>query len=291
VIPDAAARVEAVLTGAADAAEHLPLTEVDRLARHPDVRAIVREGMRVIFLALRPQGAPFQDPRVREAVDLAIDRAELVRIALHGHGTPASQLVPPALPGYNPELAVGKPDPARARALLAQAGHAAGLEVELVGPNNRYLNDGVVLAEVARQLAEVGVHARVNALDKGVFFPLVSSGRTRFHLMGWSSEAADAGDALDALAHSKDETGMGAENDVDLSDPQLDALILSANSATQGGERLADLRRAMARLMALRVYLPLYVQPESVLVSRRLYWDPSPSLAFVPAEMRRLPPA
>lgn len=287
VMPDDEVRVNAVLNGDADAAESLPLAQAAGLARDPRVRPLVREGLRVIFLALRPHGEPFGDPRVREAVDLAIDRAELIRRVLHGWGALVGQLVPAGIPGFNPGLKVPAPDRARARALLAEAGYGGGLDIDLYGPNNRYVSDVAVLAEVARQLGLVGIRARADALDKAVFFPLAASGRTRLHLMGWSSEAGDAGDALDALAHSKDGTGLGSENDVDLADGKLDGLIQSANQTFDGEERIARLKTAMARLAALKVYLPLYVQPESALVSSHIEWDPAPSLAFVAAEMRR----
>jgi peptide/nickel transport system substrate-binding protein len=289
VMPDDGARMDAVLSGAADAADSLPLAQADALVHDPRVRPLVREGLRVIFLALRPNGPPFDEPRVREAIDLAIDREELIRQVLHGRGVPASQLVPPAIPGYNPELKTRAADRTRARALLAEAGHGGGLTIDLYGPNNRYVSDVAVLDELSRQLALVGIAARATALDKAVFFPMVSAGKTRLHLMGWSSEAGDAGDALDALAHSKDGRGLGSENDMDLSDPQLDRLIRRANETFVGEDRIARLKTAMERLVALRVYLPLYVQPESALVSRAIEWDPAPSLAFVAAEMRRNP--
>jgi peptide/nickel transport system substrate-binding protein len=223
-------------------------------------------------------------------VELSLDRAELLHRALAGHGAPATQIVPPAIAGHDPGIALPPCDRPRARELLAQAGYTDGLEVDLYGSNNRYVNDVLVLKDIGRQLGLAGIRARVNALDKGAFFPLISAGRTRMHLVGWSSEAGDAGDALDALAHSKREGGLGAENDVDLADPDLDALIESANATLNGRERVARLQRAMRRLVQLRVYLPLYVQPESALVSTRIAWDPAPSLAFVPAEMHRQDP-
>ena len=74
---------------------------------------------------------------------------------------------------------------------------------------------------------------------------------------------------------------------MDLADGKLDGLIQSANQTFDGEERIARLKTAMARLAALKVYLPLYVQPESALVSSHIEWDPAPSLAFVAAEMRR----
>jgi peptide/nickel transport system substrate-binding protein len=286
IIPDAAARVDAVRSGEADAADQLPLEALDDLATVPGVRVETREGLRVIYLALRPTGPPFDDPRVREAVDVAIDREELLRRALRGRGSVATQLVPATVVGYDPGLPGIRSNRSRARALLAAAGHGDGLEVDLHGPNNRYVNDVAVLEELARQLLEVGIRARVHAMDKAAFFQLAAGGGTRMHLMGWSCETAEAGDVLDSVAHTKDGTGLGADNDMGLSDPDLDGRIAEANASTTAAERAEHLKSAMSRLRALRVYVPLYVQPESVLISDRIAWDPPLNLAFVPASMR-----
>lgn len=291
VVPDDGARMAAVRSGEVDAADQVPLGAIEDLARVPGVRVQTGEGLRVMYLGLRSGQPPFDDQRVREAVDLGIDREELLRRALHGRGSVATQLVPPSVVGYNPGIPRPRPDRVRARALLAAAGHSEGLDVDLHGPNNRYVNDVAVLDEIARQLLEVGIRARVRATDKAAFFRLAATGGTRMHLMGWSCETAEAGDVLDSVAHTKEKTGLGADNDMDLSDPDLDRRIAEANASSTAPERARRLRAAMARLHALRAYLPLYVQPESALVSERIAWEAPPNFAFVPAAMRPAPGA
>ena len=284
--PDDDARVQAVLSGQAQAADQVPLRRLAELAGRPEARLISRAGLRVLYLSLRLDRAPFADPRVREAVDLALDRDELVRRALDGHGQSASQIVPPSIVGHDPHRRVTRRDLPRARALLAAAGHSRGLDLRLDGPNNRYVNDTAILAEVARQLGEAGLRVTVNALDKAEYFALTASGGSSFWLEGWSCEAGDAGDALDSLAHSRDGRGYGDANDVALADAELDALIEQANASRAAGPRTERLRLALDRLAALRAYLPLHVQHESVLVSRRVAWDPPLLVNLVPAEMR-----
>jgi peptide/nickel transport system substrate-binding protein len=291
VLPDEAARVEAVRSGRADAADQVPLGALRELAAMPGVRVLSGEGLRVMYLALRPDSAPFGDARVREAVDLAIDREELIRRALGDKGSVATQLVPPSVVGYNPDIPRPRPDRSRARALLAEAGHPHGFEIDLHGPNNRYVNDLPVLDELARQLQEVGIRARLHPMDRVEFFQLAASGGTRMHLMGWSCETAEAGDVLDSMAHSKDGTGLGADNDMDLSDVELDRAIMEANASATASERTKLLQKAMARLQDLRVYVPLYVQPESTLLSDRIAWEAPPNFAFIPAAMGLAPGA
>jgi peptide/nickel transport system substrate-binding protein len=133
VVPNDAERIARVERGEADVADHVPLTEVDRLSRNQGLRVVSGAGLRVLFLVLRADRPPFSDPRVREAVDLALDRAELVRRALGGRAEAATQLVPPSIVGHSPSLRLPQPDPARARAPWPRRG-AAGWRCVSTGP-------------------------------------------------------------------------------------------------------------------------------------------------------------
>lgn len=285
VEPNAQARIASVLRGEAMLADSLAPRDVDRLRAEPSVRPIVRPSMRVLFLGMRMDEPPFSDARVREAVDLALDRAELIRRALGGRSAAASQLVPRAVVGFNPEIPEARLDRARARRLLAEAGHPRGFKIRLDGPHNRYINDSEILEEVARQLAEVGIRVTVNALDKREFFQLQGSRECKFFLLGWACESGEAGDALDALVHSPSGDVLGSENSFGVADPELDRLIDVANGAASSAERTAHLQAALARVAQLRPLLPLLVQTEAFLVSRRLKWDPPVTLALDVANM------
>ena len=289
VVPDDAERMAQVERGEADVADHVPLDQVERLSRNPALRVVSGTGLRVLFLVLRADRPPFSDPRVREAIDLALDRAELVRRALDGRAETATQLVPPSIVGHDPSLRLPRPDSARARALLAAAGHAAGLEVRLDGPGNRYVNGVAILHELARQLAEVGVRATVNAVDKREFFPLIEAGGSNMHLLGYACESGDAGDVLGALLHSATGGALGSLNSLGLSDRLLDERIEAADRARTDTERARRLQLAVARAAELRAALPLVVQTEAVVLTRRLAWDPPLNMAIVPEDFRPAP--
>ncbi len=286
VVEDDAARLGRVQRGEADLADHVPLEAVDGLRRDPRLRVVVQPTLRVLFLGLRIDRPPFSDPRVREALDLALDRRELIRRALGGRMPTATQLVPPEVVGHDPGLHGVGPDPARARALLAAAGFPKGLDVRLDGPRNRYVNDTQILAEVARQLGAVGVRVAVDAMDKTAFYDLIDSGRSSFYLLGWACESGDAGDALDSMMHSRTGTSLGTFNTFGLADPELDALIEASNRSLDMADRALRLQAALRRVAALRPVLPLVVQTEAVVLSRRIDWRPPVNLALEPAAMK-----
>lgn len=118
VMLDGEARVNALLSHRVQLIDNVPLADIDRLSKAAGIRVVSKPNLRVLFLALRMNAPPFSDVRVRRAVDLAIDRGELVRRALSGHAVVASQLVPPSVAGYNPALSVTRPDLGLARTLL-----------------------------------------------------------------------------------------------------------------------------------------------------------------------------
>ncbi len=250
------------------------------------MRLVTRPSLRILFLVLRPDRAPFSDPRVREAIDLALDRDRLVQRALGGQGQPASQVVPAAVVGHDADLLVTRPDPERARALLAAAGLKPGSELRLDGTNNRYVGDAELLDEVARQLGGVGLRVRVQALDKGAFFRLVEAERSDFYLLGWLCESGSASDVLGSLLHSRQPGGLGAYNTLGLADAELDRLTEEAEATTRPNERAELLKRALGRVHALRVTLPLVQTHRTVVISRRLEWD-VPELLSLRAEHMR----
>lgn len=279
VEPDARKRLELLRSGRVEVVDHVPLEALPALQNDPSVRVYTGPGNRVLFLAMRVDVPPFGDPRVREAFDLAIDRQELIARALQGHGLPASQVVPQSVAGYEPSLSVTRPDRARAKALLAEAGLHPGVVLRLDGTHNRYTNDRQILAELARQLELVGVRLEVHAQDKQVFFKRRLAGELNLHLLGWACQTGEAGEAFDSLFHSR-QPGVGSENQLGLADAELDGAIDAANSSDTLSERLTHVRAAILRLSALRPVLPLVVQPEAVAMSRAVRWDPPMNYAF-----------
>jgi peptide/nickel transport system substrate-binding protein len=272
VVPDDDERVARVRTGRAQVADLVPLEQVQALRTVAGLQVAAVPTTRVLFLVFDVTRPPFSDARVREAFDLALDRRELSQRALAGLAEPASQAVAPTVLGYDDELAVTRPDRTRARELLAEAGYGEGLDVRLDGPHHRYANDRGLLAEVARQLAEVGARVSVNALDKTEFFELVARRGSAFHLTGWACQTGEAGSLYEAKLYTRGEGRLGNDNTGGFSDAVLDDLVARQARAPLD-ERAQLLRQAARRVAELRPLLPLVVQTEAVAVASEVRWD------------------
>ena len=287
VVAEDEARLRLVETGAADLADFVPPEAWDRLEGNPNLRLVKGAGHRVLFLGLRVDRPPFDDPRVREAVDLALDRQALLDRVLLGKGALANQLLPRGAVGYVPELPPSPFDRERSRQLLRAAGIRPGHVLRLDGPYNRYVRDRQIMDEVARQLAEVGLRVEVNALDKRALYQLLDEGGSEFHLLGWASESGDGADVFEVLFPGPGEERRGSMNASGLVDASLDRITREAQSSVNLRARAIVLRRAFKRLSELRPILPLVVQPEAVVYdSRRVAWNPPVSLALRPLDLR-----
>lgn len=231
-------------------------------------RLAARSGLLVLYLHLRVDRPPFDDPRVRRAVDLALDRRRLVRDMLAGQGTPATQMVSPQVFGYAPQLPATPYDPAAARRLLAEAGHAGGLELEL--EHRRGRNVGALVA----QLAAVGFRVRPVARPWMEMYPRLAGGEVTLYLGGWSCASGDASDLFDSMVHSRDPLrGYGDSNFNGYASPQLDRLI-EASATLDMQERRDTLHVAMRRLRDELPVVPLVVPYALYGVAEELLWEP-----------------
>lgn len=284
--PEAGKREELLLTGRVELADNIPPEDVARLSAMPGIHVASGPGDRVLYLLFRVDRPPFSDPRVRRAVSLALDRAEINRRALAGRASEVAQLVPPSIAGFSPELPQTVPDREAARRLLAEAGASSGLAVELDVPSDKYVNGVLIAREVARQLRQVGLRVSVRPVRKVDFFPLLRSGGSNFLMIGWSFDTLEVSDFLsDLLRTPNGETGPN-QNYWGVSDLELDRRIDAANRAPELSERNRLLSEAAARVQELDLAVPLVLEPNAVAESRRITWDPPLGFALRAWEIR-----
>ncbi|MBM9467589.1 ABC transporter substrate-binding protein [Nakamurella leprariae] len=134
--PTAATRMNMLLGGQADAA-YLEPSQADQ-ARGAGLNAVPSKSLTVLGMTMNPSKPPFDDFRVREAVEHAIDREGIVDGVFFGFGTPVAQFIPPTHWAHDPAVEPDMPeynlDPAKSRELLAEAGYPDGVEFEMLVP-------------------------------------------------------------------------------------------------------------------------------------------------------------
>ncbi len=223
--------------------------ELDMREKAPQITA--RDGSAL------PQN-PLRDPRVREAIDLAIDRPALAEVAMEGMGKPVNQLVTPSIFGYNKSLPERKFDVARAKKLLADAGFPNGFKATFSFTSDRLPGDRQVGTSVAQMLAAIGLDVTANAQPAAVFFPARTRGEFSMSMSGWGTLTGEAHYTLSSTVHSNDPARkFGPFNVLGYASPQMDKLIQDAAIEMDVNKRRNYLEQANALVAQDRPRLPL----------------------------------
>ncbi|MBV8501076.1 MAG: ABC transporter substrate-binding protein [Paucibacter sp.] len=274
-IKSPATRVAALLSGDVDLITDSPTQNLPQLKE--DARLKVLEGMesRVIFFGMNQGNKellgsdvkgrnPLRERRVREALNLAIDREALKRVTMRGLSIPAGLMVPPDVSPSAPDIDVPvKADPARAKKLLAEAGYPNGLELPLLCPNDRYINDEAICLTAISLWAKIGVKVKLTTQPFSIFTVTMRQepGPPALALYGWGSDSTlDANYFLRALAHTRSAGGNGNYNFWSVSDARLDELIDASRTEIDVAKRDTMLREALMRVRDEFLFIPLHYQ-------------------------------
>jgi ABC-type transport system substrate-binding protein len=154
--------------GHIDLVSELSPLETLRVAESPFAKVVKnRDSLGFVFgqFNMRKAGSPWRDVRLRQAVNFAINREDLIRYATKGNGVIVPALLPVNSFGYDPDLAPYAFDPAKARALLREAGYPDGLAVSLIAPPNLEIQATVV----GKMLEQAGFTVERQILDPTVY--------------------------------------------------------------------------------------------------------------------------
>ena len=273
-------RVAALQAGDVDMIDSVPPADIAHLESAAGVALERGVANRMIFLSF-DQGRkvspfvrgkdgseipnPFLDLRVRQAINLAIDKKAIAARILEGNGQAAEQLVPPGIFGHNAGIKLVEPDIAKAKALLAEAGLPDGFRVTLHGPNDRFIRDTAVVQAVAQMLTRIGIATEVETMPGTVFYKRASGGGPEdgsefsFFLIGYGAATGEVSAALRNLVHSFDKSkGFGSNNRLRYSNRELDAMIEKGLGTLDDDARRALFEEVCARAMNDVAVLPLY---------------------------------
>ncbi len=202
------------------------------------------------------RGNPFKDLRVRRAVYQAINVELIAQKVLRGQATPTGAFLSTRVDGSLPELDKRLPfDPAKAKALLAEAGYPNGFSVTLDCVNIAY-RENVCQAATA-MLTQIGIRTTLRSSPTNQFFPRLSQGSSAFIEFGWTP-TTDAWATLNALFHTWSKDGGGTFNAGRYSNPALDTLIDNIRVEPDVTRRRAMVGVALRLIGEDLPYIPLY---------------------------------
>jgi len=203
---------------------------------------------------------PLADIRVRQAINMSINREAIQQVVMRGQSVPAGVIMPPFVNGWNAELdTVPATDIDAAKALMVDAGYGDGFSIRLNCPNDRYINDEAICQAAVGMLAQIGITIQLEALPKAQHFPLIGNLETDFYMLGWGVPTYDSEYIFNFLVHTKGEK-FGSWNATRFSDPELDVKIQALASETDLEKRNQMIAEIWAVVQAEQVYIPIHHQ-------------------------------
>lgn len=237
-IPEGATRVASLLAGETHIIEEIPVDLAPRVKgnRNAELAAVETSGSFVLTYDTRKP--PFNDPKVRLAMDYAVDKKTINEQLLGGLATVLDgQLLTSTTFGHNPNLKPRPYDPAMAKKLLAEAGYPNGFTTSITNRSGRYVSDVEIGNAIGGYLEKVGVKTQVNVVEGGVYSKMATAmDLGPMHLVGWYS----LGDAdFNTVWFTE-----GGKRNFWVS-PEYEKLFVEARSTVDEKKRLAAYARMM----------------------------------------------
>ena len=251
-IPEATARLTALLTGEVQLIENVPADLVPALKNRPNVQLEqVKGGGLTIYLGLKDEEKPLNDVRVRQALSLALNRQAYTQQLLHGFGTPTGTTAGANDFGYLPVPATVQ-DVAKAKSLLAEAGYPNGFTLRFQAPR-RYIASADVAQAIVQDLAAIGVKAQLEVPEWSVYTQQVAAQKQApVYMLAWgSTQTLDADAALFPILRSGEPYST-------VHDAELDKLLDQSRQIVDPVARKKVLEQIQQRVAEQQPLLPLY---------------------------------
>jgi len=215
ITPDQAVRTAKLQAGECDVAPYPAPADLPMLEQDANLQVLTQEGLNVGYLAFNVQKKPFDDKRVRQALNMAIDKDSIIKAVYQAAGKPAKNPIPPTIWSYDDAIVAYPYDPEKAKAMLAEAG-VTNLSTDLwyMPVQRPYNPDAKKIAELMQaDLAKVGITAELKTFEWGEYRKRLQAGEHQMGLLGWTGDNGDP------------DNFMG--------------VLLSCGSAREGGQNIA----------------------------------------------------
>ncbi len=238
ITTDASVRYAKLKTGECHAMAFPKPADVAAMKSDPSINVVSQQGLNVGFVAFNVEKKPFDSKLVRQALNLAVNKKAILDAVFQGAGQVAKNPIPPTLWGYNDRIVDYPYDPAKAKALLAQAGYPNGVEVELwyLPVTRPYNPDGKRMAELIQaDWEKVGVKTKLITYEWGEYRKRTKSGEHHAAMLGWSGDNGDPDNFFLPLLGCSAVKGGG--NTARWCDPTFESLVQKAKLATRQNDR------------------------------------------------------
>ncbi|WP_027364489.1 ABC transporter substrate-binding protein [Desulfotruncus alcoholivorax] len=246
-IPDNSARFMELQAGTIDMMDGINPDDVAAAKSNENFQIILRPSMNIGYLAMNMEKEPFDNLKVRQAISHAINKQAIIDAFFAGLAKPAKNPMPPSLWGYNDDITDYEYDPAKAKALLAEAGYPDGFETTLWAmPVPRpYMQQPQKIAEaIQADLAAVGIKAKIVSYEWGQYLEKAEDGDHDMVLLGWTGDNGDPDNFLYVLLDKDNAVKGSSSNYAFYKNDQVHDLLIKAQREMDQDKRADLYKRA-----------------------------------------------
>lgn len=256
ITTDANTRLQKLRAGECHVADNPKVEDLSVIRANPALALDEIDAMITSYMVINTQRKPLDDVRVRQAINMAVDKHALIR-TLYGENqvTVAVNPYPPTLLGYNHAIEEWPYDPARARALLDEAG-VSDLQLDLfISKGSGTINPATVAQFVQEDLNKVGIKVNIRAYEWGEMLKRTKSGEHHMMTISWIGDNGDPDNFLTPnLSCSAAQTG---ENQARWCHPEFERLIREARTLEDPEQRAERYGRAQEVFHQQAPWVPL----------------------------------
>lgn len=258
ITPDANVRLQKLRRNECQIALSPKPQDVRSAETDPNLKVVQTPAFMTAFVAINTQHAPLDKPEVRQAINLAFDRASYLKAVFEDSASAASGPYPPNTWSYADDLPGYAHDPAKARELLTKAGLADGFKTTIwTRPSGSLLNPNPSLGAQLLQadLAQIGIRAEIRVIEWGELIRRAKAGEHDLLFMGWAGDNGDPDNFLTPqFACASVQSGL---NFARYCDPRLDQLISQGKTQSVQAERSRLYVQAQRIIQEQALWIPL----------------------------------
>ena len=243
IIPEAAQRTIALENGEVDLVYDFAVNDISIVESNENLQLYQNESVTTWYLALNTQDPVLSDVRVRQAIAKAINVQEIIDSVLYGAGSPANSLIPPSVIGYpGDDMPYYEQDIEGAKALLAEAGYADGLDLELAVMED--VTRVAVCQVIQNQLSKIGVNLSLNVCDPSTYTFRANDGEFQMMFFFWICAAGHGDYQQYSLLHSSQQGAAG--NRSFYANEEADEYIMNARQTMDEAVAVENYRKLEA---------------------------------------------
>lgn len=274
-ITEAQTRLAELEAGNIDLIVNVPPDDLERLRSDENLQVFEEPSMHVWWTAFNTQKEPFNDVKVRQAINYAINKEAIIDGILQGTGELANSPLPPIVWGHNPNVKNYEYDPEKAKQLLKEAGYADGFDLTYTIPESGsgMQQPQAMAASIQSDLAAVGINVEIQTVEWGtyidqVFVPAEES-EMDMHQMSWIGDNGDPDNFLYILL-SGEQWPTAGFNDAYYKNDRVDELLAKARVTNDKEERTAMYEEVQEIVMEEAPWLVLDYEKQIIVANKKL---------------------